>query len=201
MVISKGEDWGEHVHEKGIVCTRHDREVFLNTASPIKGDIARTVGSVLQKRSEVAVLKSREEWHRLPLDIIQIDIRGHIFQAAAHIRVGHLLWGECYLFCNVAYFKGFRVFAKSHPNDAKVEVLTINREMKLRQRLLALMRARKGSHLPHPHLSSRQITDEYLRFHQSLPVFVDGKKRGTTDALRISVIADAINIYIPSDPK
>jgi diacylglycerol kinase family enzyme len=98
-------------------------------------------------------------------------------------------------------FRGRRVFQKSHPNDAKIEVLTIDRKMRLRQRLLAVMRVRKGSHLPHPHLTIWQTTTEDMHFHRPLPVFVDGVKVAMADTLRISVIPDAINIYIPSDHK
>ena len=130
-----------------------------------------------------------------------LDTTSGALQAAAHIRVGYFLLGECHLLCNVAMFRGRRVFQKSHPNDGKIEVLTIERDMKLRQRLLAIMRVRKGSHLPHPHLKIWQTTAEVIHFQRPLPIFIDGVKVTTSDTLRISVIPDAINIYIPSDHK
>jgi len=71
--------------------------------------------------------------------------------------------------------------------------------MGIRQRLMSLTKVRQGSHLPHPQLTSRQATDEDFHFQKALPVFIDGKKIGKATDLRISVIADAINIYIPSD--
>jgi hypothetical protein len=201
MVIAKGEEWGERIHKSDVVYTCNDHDVFTVSASPIKGDIARTVGN--DKRMPPAADPSipREEWHQLPFDVIEADVNGASLQAAAHIRAGHFLWGECHLLCNVAMFRGRRVFQKSHPNDAKIEVLTIAREMKLRQRLLAVMRVRKGSHLPHPHLRIWQTTAEAMHFQRPLPIFVDGVKVATSDTLRISVIPDAINIYIPSEHK
>lgn len=201
MVIAKGEEWGERVHKQGVVCTRSDHDVFSHLAFPVKGDIAQTIGSELRQRSALKQFASRVEWHQLPFDVIEIDIDGATLRAAAHIRIGHLLWGECHLLCNVAFYRGKRVFSKSHPNDAKIEVLTMAREMGIRQRLMSLMKVRQGSHFPHPQLTSRQVTDEHFHFHKPLPIFIDGKKIGKAAELRISVIADAINIYIPSDQK
>jgi hypothetical protein len=201
MVIQKGEEWGEHVHQQGVICTRDDHEVLSCLAYPIEGDIARTLGSGTRMRSSTEQFNGREDWHKLPFDVIEIDMQQEVLRAAAHVRAGHLLWGECHILANVAFFKGNRVFAQSHPNDGKVEVLTVSREMKFRQRLLAAVKARKGSHLPHPHLSSRQLTNDCFLFSRPLPIFVDGKKVGICKELRISVVADAINIYIPSDHK
>ena len=201
MVIAKGEEWGERVRKSDVVYTRNDHDVLTLSASPIKGDIARTVGNGKQKRLDAEKLKTGGAWHQLPFDVIRADVNGASLQAAAHIRVGHFLWGECHLLCNVAIFRGRRVFQKSHPNDGKIEVLTIERDMKLRQRLLAIMRVRKGSHLPHPHLKIWQTTAEVIHFQRPLPIFIDGVKVATSDTLRISVIPDAINIYIPSDHK
>lgn len=201
MVIAKGEEWGERVRKSDVVYTRNDHDVLTLSASPLKGDIARTVGNDTRLPPTADPSRPREEWHQLPFDVIEADLNGATFRAAAHIRVGHFLWGDCHLFCNVALFRGRRIFLKSHPNDGKIEVLTIDREMKLRQRLLAIMRVRKGSHLPHPHLKISQSTTENMHFQRPLPVFIDGEKVGMSDTLRISVIADAINIYIPSDHK
>jgi hypothetical protein len=167
----------------------------------VRGDIAHTIGSETGKRSAIKQIDNRTQWHQLPFDVIRVDIDGVSLRAAAHIRIGHLLWGECHLLSNVAFYKGKRVFAKSHPNDGKIEVLTMAREMGIRQRFMALMKVRLGSHLPHPHLVSRQATDELFQFYQSLPIFIDGKKIGYASELRMLVIADAINIYVPSDQE
>jgi hypothetical protein len=201
MVIAKGDDWGENVHKQGVVCTLSDHDVFLHQAYPVRGDIAQTIGSELGKRAAIKQFDNRTQWHQLPFDVIEVDIDGVSLRAAAHIRMGHLLWGECHLLSNVAFYKGKRVFAKSHPNDGKIEVLTMAREMGIRQRFMALMKVRQGSHLPHPHLVNRQVTQELFQFRKSLPIFIDGKKIGNASELRILVIADAINIYIPSDQE
>jgi hypothetical protein len=75
------------------------------------------------------------------------------------------------------------------------------REMGIRQRFMALMKVRQGSHLPHPHLVSRQVKDELFQFHKSLPIFIDGKKIGYASEIRMLVNAEAINIYIPRDQE
>ena len=201
MVIAKGEEWGQRVHKQGVVCIQSDHDVFSHLAFPIKGDIAQTIGSGQRKRSASKRFGTQVEWHQLPFDVIEVVIDGATLQAAAHLRAGHLLWGECHLLCNVAFYKGKRVFAKSHPNDAKVELLTMAREMGVRQRFMAFMKVSQGSHLPHPQMKSRQVTTEYFHFDKSLPIFVDGKKIGRATELKISVIADAINIYIPIDQE
>lgn len=201
MVIAKGEEWGQRVHKTGVVYTKRDHEVLSQSASPIKGDIARTIGNEKPRRSASVQPKDQEAWHQLPFDVIEADVKGVLHRAAAHIQAGHLFWGECHLLCNVAIFRGRRVFMRSHPNDSKIEVLTVSREMSIRQRLLAVLRVQKGSHLPHPHLKIHQTTEEEFRFSQPLPIFVDGMKVGKSSTLRISVIADSISIYIPSDHK
>jgi len=201
MVIAKSEEWGERVHKQDVVCTRSDHDVLLHHAFPVRGDIAHTIGSELGKRSAIKQIDHQTHWHQLPFDVIEAEIDGVSLRAAAHIRIGHLLWGECHLLSNVAFYKGKRVFTKSHPNDAKIEVLTMAREMGVRQRFMALMKMRQGNHLPHPHLVSRQVADEFFQFYKSLPIFIDGKKMGNASELRMSVIADAINVYIPGDQE
>mgnify|MGYP000559874087 FL=1 len=49
MVIAKGEEWGERVRKSDVVYTRNDHDVLTLSASPIKGDIARTLGNGKQK--------------------------------------------------------------------------------------------------------------------------------------------------------
>jgi len=49
MVIAKGDEWGERIRKRHVVYTRNDHDVLTLSASPIKGDIARTLGNGKQK--------------------------------------------------------------------------------------------------------------------------------------------------------
>ena len=77
MVIAKGEEWGERVRQSDVVYTRNDHDVLTLLASPIKGDIARTIGNDKRKPSIAEKLKTDGAWHQLPFDVIEAGELGY----------------------------------------------------------------------------------------------------------------------------
>jgi hypothetical protein len=89
MVIAKGEEWGVRVRKSDVVYTRNDHDVLTLLASPIKGDIARTVGNDKRKPSIAENLKTDGAWHQLPFDVIEADVNGASLPSGA-LPVGRM---------------------------------------------------------------------------------------------------------------
>ena len=97
---------------------------------------------------------------------------------------------------NAQYFGQYDVAPRSHPNDGKLDVLRVDRAMGWRGRLQARQRARIGTHLPHPQLSSRSVAEIDLQFTRPLVVWIDGVRAGTATRLKVTDEPDALTIYV-----
>ena len=55
----------------------------------------------------------------------------------------------------------WNVAPRAHPNDGKLDVISVGRGMTFRQRLQARTRLELGTHVPHPAIGSR-VPDDHL---------------------------------------
>ena len=83
---------------------------------------------------------------------------------------------------------------RAHPNDGRADVVEVAADMGLRARWQARSRLSSGTHLPHPQLTNRRITDETWTFDRPRRLWVDGVKRGTVRSLRVAVEPDAATV-------
>jgi len=202
MTVRKGDPWGHPAvcpDDLRIVST--DREVgewiewHRARGQPIRdlgvagGDLARTCGGANGKHPSSA---------KVTVDAMRVTLDdGQPMWGAAHL-VARREWlrGELVMVMNAQFYGSYDVAPRSHPNDGKVDVLRVIPDMSWRERLQARQRARTGSHLPHPHLAMRSVTDCDLHFDQPVVVWIDGARRGTARRLRVTVEPDAYAIYV-----
>lgn len=79
---------------------------------------------------------------------------------------------------NTGIHDGRNIAPRAHPNDGRMDILSIDDAMPWRQRVAAWRRSRTGTHVPHPAIELRQATDfsidarqpgELLRIDGSAP--------------------------------
>lgn len=204
MSIGKGADWGvEGEVPADVVACDSDRALGMavgdgREAVVAGGDMAITIGASV-------VPGIGDSGRRLPIDLMDVELvnrgRRHMIVASSHVMIhgvrrrGGRLRGEVHWIMNAQYFDGRDLVPRGHPNDGRLEVLSVDPRMGPRQRLLAWNRARTGRHLPHPHLSVRSLKEIVIECRGAI-VMVDGVRVGRADSVNVRVRADAGAIWI-----
>jgi len=204
VTIGKGTDWGvEGEVPADVVVCGSDRALSVavgngRDAVVVGGDMALTIGaSVAPGIGGVG--------RRLPIDLMDVELvrrgRHHAIVASSHVMIrgvrrrGGRLRGEVYWIMNAQYHDGRDLVPRGHPNDGRLEVLSVDPRMGPRQRLIAWNRSRTGRHLPHPCLSVRS-TNEIVIECDGAVVVVDGVRAGRADTVNVRVRADTGAIWI-----
>lgn len=202
MTIRKGDPWGEPaVCPPGLKVVSTDSDlrdwVVLHRArgesigdvGAAGGDLARTCGG--GGAAHPCAAKVTVDVMRLTL-----DDRDPTWGVAHVVARRGWFGGEVFLVMNAQYYGAYDVAPRSHPNDGKFDVLRVDPTMSWQQRLQARQRARMGTHLPHPRLSSRSVAEVDLHFDGPMVVWIDGVRAGTATRLRVSVEPDAVTMYV-----
>ena len=90
---------------------------------------------------------------------------------------------------NAAWLGDLRVGPRAHPNDGLVDV--VEGTVGLAQRREATRRARTGTHLPHPGLTTRRVARWDRRWRRPVAVWLDGVRIGRFDEITVDVVPDA----------
>lgn len=157
------------------------------------GDMLRTLGGPSHPRdsgrgTEVAI------------DLMEVRVDGQVVPALSHVLVrgrrigGGSLRGPVDVFMNAQFIGGRDLAPRGHPNDGRVEHLGVDPAMGVRQRLLAWRRARNGSHLPHPGISSTSIVRSAVECRGRI-VVADGEVIGPAATVEVVVAADRAHIW------
>ena len=202
MTIRKGQPWGEAVQSPAsllIADTDQAAQVWVVAArtvdSPLPaigfagGDLARTMGGGAAGRFPGTVTKA-------PVDLVRVEADGAVTWAVAHV-VARRRWsrGQVWMAMNAQFHGPYDVVPRAHPNDGKLDLLQVATAMPLRTRLQARARARTGTHLPHPQLATRRVTEVTLEFDRPLDLWVDGAKWRRADHVHLAVEPDALTAY------
>ena len=194
MTIRKGEAWGQPVERPaGLAVAASDAALARlierdpNGAFTVAGgDLFRTVGS---PRAVGATMQ------RLPIDLLEIVADGRRHTAVAHVVVRRRWWRGAIVFvCNVDHVGTWNVAPRAHPNDGRLDVT--DGSISTREWPEFRKRARTGSHLPHPDLSSFAAASWTTEFDKPTMVWTDGVRMGWCRRLEVQVIADAGEIVI-----
>jgi len=199
VTIHKGEEWGTIVGSSQVsACTRAttDHQVATaNSGSIVEaGDLAATLGVT-------SAPATSSSWRRLPLDLLHVCLVGPDgttteLTSAAWISFGRPGWGSYTLVANTSFVRGRRVFPRSHPNDGRFEILEVDRNMTVRQRIAALRRLPRDAHIPHPQIHVRTATEFDREWSTPLRVVVDGERRGSARAVSVRIRPDSTFTHI-----
>ena len=130
-----------------------------------------------------------------PVDLLRVEADGRAFVAIAHVVARRSWWrGPILAVMNVDRLGRWDAAPRAHPNDGRADVVEVAAEMGLRARWQARSRLSSGTHLPHPQLTNRRITDETWTFDGPRRLWVDGVARGTVRSLRVAVEPDAATV-------
>ncbi|MEQ1872358.1 MAG: hypothetical protein ABL953_01420 [Ilumatobacteraceae bacterium] len=201
MTIEKGMPWGVAVPSPAdlrVVPTDRDARDFVvrqrergESLRPLGlggGDLARTMGGGSGRFPGTVT--------QAIVDLLRVQAGERVTWAVSHV-VARRSWhrGEVLFAMNAQFFGNYDVAPRSHPNDGKVDILHVAADMSWRARRAAMRRARTGTHLPHPQLTTRQVTDYSLTFKRPLVIWVDGERWGSAAELQITVEPDALTVY------
>lgn len=206
MTIRRGSDWGRlGTPPEDLSSARSDREIGehlgngLNTIRLCGGDMFATLGGSTSE----SLTPSLE----LPIDVMQISFKhsrdselntrlasSHCVLRAINARGGWFR-GSAVAVMNAQYLGKWDVAPRGHPNDGRVEVLEIDTRMSVRQRMIARSRMQTGTHLPHPDVSVKSVS-EFVWSGSALTMWIDGAKIGLVQLVEIQVMKDFATLWI-----
>lgn len=140
---------------------------------------------------------------RLRVDVGSVHIDGQQFWFLAHLVARRSWWwGRVLTISNASFMGEWNVAPRAHPGDGRLHVL--DTQCSIAVRWVARRRLRFGTHVPHPDIHQRRITQAQFSFDAPLDVYLDKTKHARTSQLEVSVIPAALEIWVPAtrnDPK
>ncbi len=208
MTIQKGQDWGCFVaRPNNLHFAANDREAndYLNKhlsganksleIAILNSELARALGVVGAKGDQIEMLRTE-------FDVVETTFElgdskcperryflGHAFVRSKWFK------GETVGVLNSS-FVGRRDWAPgSHPNDGKFDVVEIERSMSMRQRMTAYKLMKSGSHLPHPKITHRKLTQYLVGCSEASTLYIDGIRIGVVKSCSFKILPDAVVLY------
>lgn len=194
MTIRKGEPWGIEVDRPAdLLVVGGDAALAAAARSgdrPLAvdgGDLHRSLGAP----------QPRPSMQRVDVDLIHLSADGTGMTAVAHVVARRAWWhGPVVAVMNVDHIGDWNVAPRAHPNDGLLDVVEVDPSMGVRQRWQARTRLRLGTHVPHPSIGLRRVTDAAWRFDVPMSLWVDGERRGLVSELSVRVEPDAFGLHI-----
>jgi hypothetical protein len=203
VTTEKGRAWGSlGPAPPGTVAVRSDAEARalvleawmagrpLPTVALLGGDLCRTLGG----RGDQQRLRS-DAALTVPIDLGVAALDGVETVFVAHL-VARRRWrsGRIFLAMNAEYLGRWDVAPRAHPNDGRLETLDLN--LSVGDRLKAWRRLRTGTHVPHPGIAERRVSERTVHFDPPMPVVVDGVGVGEAAELRLRILPDALTVVV-----
>jgi hypothetical protein len=95
---------------------------------------------------------------------------------------------------NTQFLGSWDVIPRGHPNDGRLDILTVPASLSWRQRWQFRRRIQTGTHVPHPLIEVRPITQTWSADGCGT-LTLDGLKRGPVEDLTISVVSDSVTVW------
>lgn len=194
VTISKGKPW-ERPADPGVqpIQVSSDAEaaalgasglgtapVFLNLWN---GDLRKTLGR------EVGPPPQTNFQFAMDLGFVAVD-EAEPIPFVSHLVARRRGWaGQCLVAMNAAWLGDLYLGPRAHPNDGLLDITYGT--LGIQQRFLAMRRARLGTHLPHPKLTTKRVNHLNFELKRPTPVYVDGLSIGLGTRLALSLVPDA----------
>lgn len=206
MTIRRGSDWGRSgTPPDGLPSARSDREIGEHLGDGLTlirlcgGDMFATLGGSTSGSPTPSL--------ELPIDVMRISYKcsrdselktrvasSHCVMRARNARGGWFR-GNAVAVMNAQYLRKWDVAPRGHPNDGRVEILEVDARMSVRQRMIARLRMKTGTHLPHPDISVKSVS-EFTWSGSALTMWIDGAKIGVVQFVEIQVMKDFATLWI-----
>ena len=95
---------------------------------------------------------------------------------------------------NAQFVGEWDVAPRGHPNDGRLDVVSIDRVMPKRQRWSAWRRLPRGEHIPHPMITVASAADPISGGPGVLEI--DGRSVGRVDRWTVRVLADHVSVWV-----
>lgn len=207
VTIRKGQAWGSVVAPgPGMQMVRSDAELRslvlegrasgrpLPVVGLLGGDLMRTMGGT----GDLERLRGSEPVPHLPIDVVRVvtdDGRETLF--VAHLVARRSWWrGPITAAMNAEFYGRWDVTPRSHPNDGRVDLVTVSTELRAQQRWLARQRVLLGTHVPHPLITIRQHERVMVDLGARRRLWVDGQRWGSARTIELIVEPDALIVCV-----
>lgn len=158
------------------------------------GDMWRTIGGSTSHDDLRTVV---------PVDLLTVEYRvGDVVEhswALAHAvfrrSKGRFGRRDVTYVMNAQFLGEWDLAPRGHPNDGRMDVVTIAADMSWRQRRLLRRRLPTGTHVPHPQIRTQSLAGPWIADEQGTLV-LDGAAPLSVDAVRIELVADALTVWI-----
>lgn len=207
MAIRKGQDWGERVETPADLLVFTDdssantylKEVFANgrelqSIAILNSNLARAFGLNGATIGSTTMLRTRLDLIEVIYVLLSSQTAKMNYLGNAIIRNGWLRGAITGVF-NSSFIGSWDCAPKAHPNDSKLDVVSIDQSMNVRQRLTAKRLVKLGSHLPHPKISYKQTDNFKIYLQEPAHLFVDSIDLGMVRQCDFRVISDALSLY------
>jgi hypothetical protein len=207
VTIRKGEPWGSVVVPgPGMQMVRSDAELRtlviegrasgrpLPVVGLLGGDLMRTLGGT----GDPERMRGSEPVPHLPIDVVRLatdDDRETVF--VAHLVARRSWWrGPITAAMNAEFHGRWDVAPRSHPNDGRIDLVTVSPELGPQQRWLARPRLLLGTHVPHPLITIRQHDRARVDLGSRRRLWVDGQRWGSARIVELTVEPDALIVCV-----
>jgi hypothetical protein len=207
MTIRKNQDWGSTVvrPKNLVVCETDAAASQLATDSflqqkPIPA-IAITRSNLSRALGTKGANANSQTMQATPFDLIEVTFVDASKTEQKVLALGYGLlrkswWRrEIVAAMNTSFIGDWDCAPRSHPNDGKFDLLTVNSEMKPTQRLIASSRLKLGTHLPHPQISVKQVTSFEADCSTKPNLYVDDRKFMSVNQCKFRLLPDALTLY------
>ena len=154
----------------------------------------RTLGGT----ADIARFSTGEPIPHLPIDIVRVvadESRETFF--VAHLVARNSWWrGPITAAMNAQFLGKWDVSPRSHPNDGKVDIVSVFSDLGMQQRWMARSRVLLGTHVPHPKISISQRASTVIDFAKPTRLTVDGITWGSGRRIELTVLADAAMVCV-----
>jgi hypothetical protein len=215
VTIRKGEQWGTLGPVPSGVVTVDDDAALHRLVQDARscgsepppvglrgGDLFRALGGV----DGTDRLASGDDVARLPCDLVRLSLDGgtpvwmavHAVVRSGLLGSASLGWwrGPVLALMNAQYLGRWDVAPRSHPNDGRVDVVSVAASFGFGDRWKARARLPLGTHLPHPGITTRQVTTQRWDLGASTRIWVDGVDLGRVRVLTADVEPDALTVVV-----
>lgn len=206
MTISKHLEWGRDILKPDDLVICQDDAAASRLLTGLIGE-SKQLPIIAIKSSKLAralgtngaQLESKS-MRALPFDLIKINFTNLSDEKVMVIAIGYAIlrnswWrGEITAVLNTSFIGNWDCAPRSHPNDGKFDVVSVGKQMRLMQRLIASRRLRLGTHLPHPQISTHQATNLELSSSALPNLFVDGQRFAKVSQINFTLLPDAVTL-------